>query len=425
MPAVVLYFQIHQPHRLRRFSVFESSADYFDEAKNAEICRKVADKCYRPATRLLLDLARRHAGKFRFAFSVTGTAMEQLEAVAPDVVQTLRDLAQTGCCEFLGETYHHSLASVFSREEFVDQVELHTRKMQQVLGVTPTTFRNTELIYGNDLATFLSQWKGEDDLPRFGGCLAEGLDHLLAGRTPDQVFIPPDQPIGRDGKPFGLLLRNYRLSDDIAFRFSNKAWEHYPLKAETFAAWVGALKGPVCNLFMDFETIGEHQWADTGIFEFVGRLPEAILATNGAGKGTTFQTPAEAIRSHAGTQTYDAPTPISWADSERDLSAWRGNQMQAGALDEAFRLERLVKERYQQALAAGGSDERHAAWELLVDWRRLTTSDHFYYMSTKHLADGDVHKYFSPYESPFDAYINYMNVLDHVKGRLFHIEAGV
>jgi alpha-amylase len=420
MPAVVLYFQIHQPHRLRRFSVFESSADYFDDTKNAEICRKVADKCYRPATRLLLDLVRRHDQKFRFAFSITGTALEQLESAAPDVVQTLRDLAQTGCCEFLAETYYHSLASVFSREEFVDQVDMHLRKVQQSLGITPTAFRNTELIYGNDLATFLAQMKDDTGQPRFNGCLAEGQDAILGTRTPDVVFRPPGAPVGRDGKPFGLLLRNYRLSDDIAFRFSNKSWEQWPLTAETFAAWVGEVKGPVCNLFMDFETIGEHQWADTGIFDFLGRLPEAVLSkgARASKKANSFLTPTQALVGNPPKAVYDAPQPTSWADTERDLSAWRGNQMQAGALDELFRLERPVKEKYQSSLSYADSEARHAAWQLLTDWRRLSTSDHFYYMSTKRFADGEVHKYFSPFESPYDAYINFMNVVDHLKSRL-------
>lgn len=421
MPSVVLYFQIHQPLRLRRFSVFDSSHDYFDDAKNAEIARKVADKCYRPGTRLLLDLVRRNEGKFRLAFSITGTALEQLEAAAPDVVQTLRDLAQTGCCEFLSETYYHSLASVFSREEFVDQVDLHARKLKQALNVTPTVFRNTELIYGNDLATFLAQMKDDEGRPRFFGCLTEGLDRLLHGGAPDAVFAPPSRPMGRDGKPFGLLLRNYRLSDDIAFRFSNKSWSEWPLTAEKFSAWVAAVDGPVCNLFMDFETIGEHQWADTGIFEFLGRLPEAIVATQKESRGKSgaaFQTPTEAILANPPTVVYDVQTPISWADTERDLTAWRGNQMQAGALDELYRLERQIKEHYQKSLSKGDSEARHGAWQLLTDWRRLTTSDHVYYMSTKHLTDGEVHKYFSPYDSPYDAYINFMNVVDHLKSRV-------
>ncbi len=414
VPSVVLYFQLHQPHRLRRFSVFDSRADYFDEARNAEICRKVAEKCYRPATRLLLDLARRHQGKFRLSFSVSGTALEQLEAHAPDVVQLLRDLAGTGCCEFLGETYYHSLASLYSSQEFAEQIDLHSRKVELLLGARPTVFRNTELIYSNQLAAWVAQMRDAQGKPRFLGCLCEGTDALLDGRPPGTVYTPPGALVGREGAPFGLLLKNYALSDDIAFRFGERQRAGSPLTPQEFAGKITGMDGTVCNLFMDYETFGEHQWADTGIFEFLSHLPEAVLAP-----GTNeFLTPGEALRRHPPAAVYDVPTPISWADTHRDLSAWCGNAMQAGALKEMFGMEKGVKTRYAAGMSSADPEQRHAAWQLLADWRRLTTSDHYYYMATKPAEDGQVHQYFSPYESPYDSYINFMNVLDHLKGRL-------
>lgn len=412
MPAIVLYFQVHQPHRLRRYSVFDGGIDYFDEAQNADVCRKVVEKCYRPATRLLLDLVRRHGGGFRLAFSISGTALDQLQQHAPDVVQGFRDLAGTGAVEFLGETYFHSLASLYSAGEFVAQIDLHARRLHDLFGVTPRVFRNTELIYSNDLGAFVAGIKDAGGSPRYAGCLAEGTARHLAGRLPDRPYAPPSGPMGPNGRPFALLLKNDRLSDDVAFRFSNRAWNEWPLTAEKFARWIDESPGPLCNLFMDFETLGEHQWVDTGIFEFLSQLPDRVLA----GKGGAFLTPAEAIERIRADEVFDVPTPTSWADTERDLSAWRGNAMQANALQEVFSLEPAVKARFEGAGTSPG--DRQDAWQLLSDWRRLTTSDHFYYMSTKRHADGDVHSYFSPYESPYDAYINYMNVLTSLKARI-------
>lgn len=409
MPAVVLYFQVHQPHRLRRYSVFDGGIDYFDEARNAEICRKVADKCYRPATRLLLDLVRKHQGAFRISFSISGTALDQLQVNAPDVIQAFRELAASGSCELLGETYFHSLASLYSRDEFLEQVDLHTRRMEELFAATPTMFRNTELIYSNELGAFLERMKTPAHEPRFKGCLCEGAARSLAGRTPNEVFALGS--VGAGNRPFAVLPKNHTLSDDVAFRFSNRDWAQWPLTAEKFARWIDESGGRVCNLFMDYETFGEHQWVDTGIFEFLSQLPERVLAR---GKGS-FLTPSQAA-DLGPRDVLDVPTPTSWADSEQDLSAWRGNAMQANALDEIFALEKAVKERF-----VGTSPEsaaRQEAWQLLSDWRRLTTSDHFYYMSTKQMSDGAVHAYFSPYESPYDAYINFMNVVGNLKSRL-------
>ena len=390
MASVCFYFQVHQPYRLRRYSVFDTDRHYFDDFKNAEIVRKVANRCYLPAGRLLLDVIREHAGRFRCAFSVTGVALEQFEQYVPEVLELFQELAATGCVEFLAETYYHSLAFLYSREEFRGQVEKHRARVKALFGQEPRVFRNTELIYNNDLAHFVSHMG-------YDAVLSEGADHILGYKSPNFVYRPPHAP------KLKLLLKNYRLSDDVAFRFSNRAWEQWPLTAEKFARWVSQINGNgvVCNLFIDFETIGEHQWADTGIFDFVRHVPGEILR---ASADNDFVTPGEAIDRYEPSGEVDVPHMISWADTERDLSAWLGNAMQSNALHELYKLEGALKDK---------GDE-----QLLTDWRRLTTSDHFYYMSTKYWADGDVHKYFSPYESPYDGYINFMNVLDNIQARL-------
>lgn len=383
MASVCLYFQVHQPFRLRRYSVFDTDHIYFDDVRNADICRKVAHKCYLPATRLLTRLLKQHR-ELKFAMSFSGVILDQFEAFAPELVDLLRALVGTGQVELLGETYHHSLSFIYSKEEFRQQVALHAARVQGLFDQTPKIFRNTELIYSNGVAS-------EVRAMEFRGILAEGTDQGLAGRSPDAPFRSPV------GLP--VLLRNYPLSDDISFRFSNRGWKEYPLTADKFAGWVGKAGAKAnVNLFMDYETLGEHQWAETGIFDFLEHLPSELLRA-----GNTFATPSEAIARHEARDALDAPSLTSWADTERDTSAWLGNAMQSNALHELYKLEAPVK-------ATGD--------ELLIeDWRRLTTSDHAYYMSTKFFSDGAVHKYFNPYESPYDAYINYMNVLDNIATR--------
>ena len=390
MASVVFYFQVHQPFRLRRYSVFDTDRHYFDDQKNGEVLRKVAARCYLPGSRVLLDTIRAHNGKFRVAFSITGCALEQFRRHAPEVIDAFRQLNDTGCVEFLNETYYHSLSFLYSREEFREQVEMHRELVKQTFGKEPRVFRNTELIYNNDLAHFVSHMG-------YDAVLAEGADQILGHRSPNHVYRPPHAP------RLKLLLKNYRLSDDIAFRFSSRTWEQWPLTAEKFAQWVNQINGNgfVCNLFMDFETFGEHQAADTGIFDFLRHLPGEILR---ASSENQFLTPGQAIDRYDPAGEVDVPHMISWTDAERDLSAWLGNAMQSNALHELYKLEGPLKEK---------GDE-----QLLEDWRKLTTSDHFYYMCTKHWADGEVHKYFSPYESPYDSYINFMNVLDNVQTRL-------
>ncbi len=389
MASVCLYFQLHQPLRLRRYSVFDADTEYFDTPRNSHIIRKVANKCYLPATKLMLNLVQRHEGNFRVGFSMTGCVIEQLRQFAPEVLDAFNELVDTGCCEFLAETYHHSLAFLYSKDEFDQQVDIHTRLIEDQFGQTPSVFRNTELIYNNELAAHIA------GMGRFTGIMAEGVDVSLDGRSPNHLYTPPDCP------QLPVLLKNYRLSDDIAFRFSNRDWNQWPLTAEKYAEWIaGACEdGEIVNLFIDYETLGEHQWQETGIFEFMSALPGQVL-----GRGIGFDTPSESIENYEPVGTYDVKQMTSWADTERDMSAWLGNAMQSSALHELYRLEEPIKT----------TDDP----ELLADWRMLTTSDHFYYMCTKYFADGAVHKYFNPYESPYDSYINYMNVLDHLRTRM-------
>lgn len=394
MASVCFYFQVHQPFRLRRYSVFDTDPFYFDNEANERILRKVTEKCYLPTTTKILDLIRRHEGRFRVSYSISGVALEQFELWAPEIIDLFKQLAATGACEFLCETTHHSLSFLFSRDEFDEQVRNQQKKIQSLFGYTPRVFRNTELTYSNLLAQHLAQ---EFD---YQGILCEGVDGLLGYRSPNYLYRPP----GVDS--LKLMLKNFRLSDDIAFRFSNRGWTEWPLTAEKFAKWVNQINGDgyVCNLFMDYETFGEHQWADTGIFDFLDAMPEKIFDINPG--QNDFKTPSECLGVYEPVGRYDVPKMISWADTERDLSAWLGNEMQEGAAAELYKLETPVKEKHE----AGDP-------YILEDWRKLTTSDHLYYMCTKYWADGDVHKYFSPYDSPYDSYINFMNVLDNLRVR--------
>ena len=389
MASVCFYFQVHQPYRLRRYSVFDADPYYFDDYKNAEIMRKVANKCYLPSNRLILDLIRRNEGRFRVSYCISGVAVDQFAEYCPEVLDSFRELVATGCVELLAETYYHSLAFLYSRDEFHHQVISQAAKMNEVFGCQVRVFRNTELIYNNDLAHYVEEMG-------YQGILAEGADYILGYRSPNFIY----RPLGTEN--IRLLLKNYRLSDDIAFRFSNRSWSEWPLTAEKFARWVSQVNGNgyVVNLFMDYETLGEHQWEDTGIFQFMSKLPEVILENS----DNNFLTLSEAINSYEPSGTLDIPHMVSWADMERDLSAWLGNSMQSNALHELYRLERQIKETGDPML--------------LHDWRRLQTSDHFYYMCTKWFSDGDVHKYFNPYDSPYDSYINFMNVLDNIRQRV-------
>lgn len=413
-PIVSFYFQVHQPYRLRDLRVTDigtESIDYFDEQKNRAIFRKVAEKCYLPANALMLDLLKKHP-QFHIAYSLSGVFLDQCEEYGLDVLESFQALAATGRVELLGETYHHSLSCLKSAEEFVSQVQLHVQRIQTLFKQTPSVFRNTELIYSNEIAEIAR-------LMGFRGILAEGADHILQGKSPNTPFVPPKftlhrdtvsmirkhQPLSTSSNNMHILLKNYRLSDDIAFRFSDRSWVGFPLHADTFTDWILQSGGHCVNLFMDYETFGEHQWEDTGIFEFLRALP-ALWDK----RGIRTMTPSQVINvwtteDHK-EEVFDVHAFVSWADMERDLSAWQGNQIQKAALDSLFAIENDVKQSKNP--------------NLLEHWRKLQTSDHLYYMSTKYWNDGDVHKYFSPYDSPYEAYRRFSHALCDLRERLKH-----
>lgn len=375
-----------------RFFDVGSHPEYFDTIKNRAICEKVASKCYLPANALMLELLQRYPGQFKIAYSISGVALEQFKEYTPAVLESFQKLAATGDVEMISETYYHSLASLKNPGEFKEQIRLHQSAIQQYFGLSATTFRNTELIYANQIASQVEELG-------FTAMLTEGVDRILGWRSPNFVYQP------KNGHGMKLLLKNYALSDDIAFRFSQSSWESYPLTAEKFAHWIHqAANDQTVNLFMDYETIGEHQWEATGIFDFFRSLPEAVLAN----PHFSFATPSEVAAAHMAVDRVDVPEPISWADTERDTSAWLGNPMQDGAIDWLYSFDTRIKQ--------------VADPSLLHTWRKLQTSDHFYYMCTKWWADGDVHKYFSVYDTPHESYVLMNNILTDLEIRLTELQ---
>lgn len=380
--SICLYFQVHQPTRLRLYRFFDICTDshYYDDFANRTILKRIAKKCYLPMNELLLDRIEKNKGKFKIAFSISGSAIEQFARYAPEVLDSFKKLADTGCVEFLCETYNHSLASLASKLEFEHQVNKHRAAVEKYFGVTPTTFRNTELIYSDSI--------GKDiyDLG-FKTVLTEGARHIMGWRSPDYVY--------KNELKSGLkvLLRNYSLSDDIAFRFSNKAWSEWPLTAEKYVGWLKAAEGEIVNLFMDYETFGEHQDAECGIFDFMKALADMVVKD----PDLEFVTPSRAVTKHKPVDEISVPEPISWADEERDLSAWLGNELQQDAYNKLYALEEKLS-------LADDAD-------LWADYGHLQESDHFYYMCTKFFSDGEIHSRFNPYATPYEAFINYMNVL--------------
>lgn len=395
MPAVVFYFHVHQPFRIKNYPMFSIGQDqsYFDtedaRLNNNSILNKVASKSYLPFNALLLELLKRHK-ELKVSFSVSGVILDQFKKYNPQVLESFKRLVDTGRVELVNETYYHSLSFLYSKAEFKRQVFKHQRLIKEIFGYDTKAFRNTELIYNNDIAK-------EVEKLGFTTILAEGVDRYLGWRSPNFVYKPPHR-----GK-IRLLLKNYKLSDDIAFRFSNRNWSEWPLTAEKYAHWLSEVNGNghLVNLFMDYETFGEHQWEDTGIFSFFDRLPAEILKH----PDNTFMTVSEAAHSFPVSDVVDMPDLTSWADTERDLSAWRSNPMQEAALTSLYSHEKDVFNSGDEAL--------------IEDWRKLTTSDHFYYMCTKWFSDGDVHKYFSPNNTPFEAYVNFMNILHDVRLRVY------
>jgi alpha-amylase len=381
MTDICMYFQVHQPFRLRDYRIFDIGhcQAYFDTFHNAEIIHRIAKRCYIPTNTLLARLITESGGAFRVAMSLSGTVIDQLE---PDALASFQALVATGGVELLGETYYHSLAALADPAEFCEQVELHRARLERLFGQRPRVFRNTELIISDDIARLVQRFG-------FDAALVEGADHVLAGRAPTHVYASAAAP------GLKMLPRHYPLSDDIAFRFSTSGWSEWPLLADRYASWLAATPGDCINLFMDYETFGEHQWAETGIFEFLAALPGECFA-----RGLRFAHPSE-LATRPPVDTLAFPRPTSWADVERDVSAWLGNRMQRAAHARAYALRDTVTATGQAAV--------------LEDWRRLTTSDHFYYMATKEHSDQTVHTYFSPYDSPYDAFIRYMNVMQDLE----------
>jgi alpha-amylase len=382
--TICFYFQVHQPDRLRIYRFFDIGKDsyYYDEFANKTILRRVAQRCYLPANNLMLELIKQHKGAFRIAYSISGVVLEQFERYMPEVIASFKELSKTGCVEFIAETYSHSLASLISEEEFVRQVNEHSGKIEELFGERPTTFRNTELIYSDKIGAMVAQMG-------FKTMLTEGAKHILGWKSPNYVYTNAINPKLR------LLLRNFTLSDDIAFRFSDRSWQNWPLTADKYVAWLSESleKDEIINLFLDYETFGEHQQASTGIFQFMKYLPGAVLSQT----SFEFSTPSETASKHQPVAPLHVPYAISWADEERDTSAWLGNELQNEAFNKLYSVEQAVKKANDPALTS--------------DFRKLQESDHLYYMCTKFFSDGAVHNYFNPYDSPYDAFINYMNVL--------------
>ncbi len=386
MPSIVFYFKVHQPERLRHYTVFDinESFDYFDDERNKFYLDRVVHKCYSPALNLIYQLIKETNGKFKVSFGITGILIEQLKRWHPEIIELFQELAKTGAVEFVGETYHHSLASLYSLNEFKDEVLLHRQLIKKLFNQQSKVFANTELIYFDSLTKIVK------DLG-FKGILAEGVPWILEWRSPTFIYNDPQNNLK-------ILLRHYKLSDDISFRFSARWWEEWPLTADKFAYWLAQYNGngEVINLFMDFETFGEHQWEETGIFDFLRNLPFEVLKQ----KDLEFALPSEVIEKYPSRGVYSSSKPITWADTERDLTAWLGNEMQKECAEILFSLEKDVP------------------FYLKDIWRKLQTADHFYYMCTKWFADGDVHKYFSPYDNPYIAYLNFRNVLEDFKLRI-------
>lgn len=392
--SIVLYLHVHQPYRIRSYSMFDikNKSDYFESkyterTSNERILQKVAEKSYIPTNKLLIELLNKHP-EFTISISITGTVIEQFAQYAPEVLASFQELVATGKVEIVGETYHHSLAFFYNIDEFATQVAMHRQTVERYFGVTPQSFRNTELAYNDSLA----EWA---NLQGYKAIIAEGWDPILGWRSPNFVYKASNKHQTK------LLLKNYRLSDDIAFRFSETARSSQPLTAATFAHWLHETNdAEVINLFMDYETFGEHQWEDTGIFDFLRHLPSEWLKL----PGHDFKTISEAADAHDAKDIISMPETVTWADTERDLTAWIGNPMQRLALEKLYALAEPI-------IAVND-------WSLIEDWRKLQTSDHFYYMCTKWFSDGDVHAYFSPYESPYDAFVYFMNCYHDLKARL-------
>jgi alpha-amylase len=384
MKTICLYFQVHQPMRLRRYRFFDigNNSYYYDDYLNESIMHKVASRCYLPVNKILLSLIKEYGVQFKVTFSITGIALDQFQLYAPEVLDSFRELAKTGSVEFLAETYSHSLASLKDDNEFKKQVETHKNKITEFFGVEPKAFRNAELVYSDTIGAKVADMG-------FKVMLTEGPKHILGWKSPNYLYCNAINP------KLKVLLKNFKLSDDIAFRFSNKGWSEYPLTADKYVKWLSKLdsKEETINLFMDYETFGEHQGSETGILQFLKSFPTQVFKKT----KMIFSTPSEIADRLQPVAAVHVPHPISWADEERDLTAWLGNEMQEDAFNRLYSLVDKINKCHDN--------------KILTDWKYLQSSDHFYYMCTKVFSDGDIHQYFNPFSSPYDAYINYMNIL--------------
>src|SRR5512133_211262 len=384
MRTICLYFQIHQPFRLKRYRFFNIGNDhyYYDDYLNESIISRIAERSFLQANKVISQMIKEFGSQFKVAFSISGVTLDQFELYAPEVIESFVKLSKTGSVEFLAETYSHSLVALKNKDEFIKQVNDHRDKIKQLFNQEPKVFRNTELIYSDKIGADVAEMG-------FTTMLTEGARHVLGWKSPNYMYCNSINP------RLKVLLRNFRISDDLAFRFSNKAWSEYPLTAEKFAGWLKKLdkKEETVNLFIDYETFGEHQWMESGIFDFLRALPRAIYQST----NFSFSTPGEIASQLLPISTISVPYPISWADEERDLTAWLGNELQVDAFNRLYSLTDKV--------------HRCADDKIQKDWRYLQSSDHFYYMSTKFFTTGATQAYFNPYENPYEAYINYMNVL--------------
>lgn len=391
MKTVCLFFQVHQPFRHKRYHFFDIGTDhyYYDDFTNESIMNKIAVKSYLPTNKLLLTLANQLGDKFKVSFSITGQALDQFQLYAPEVIDSFQKLVKTGCVEFLSETYSHSLSSLKDKTIFEEQVKLHDKKIFDLFGLQPRVFRNTEMIYSDEIGAHVADMG-------YSAMLTEGAKQVLGWKSPNYLYVNAINP------RLKILMRNFKLSDDIAFRFADTNWADYPLTADKFVNWLEKIdpKDEVVNLFLSYEAIGDRQAKETGIFDFI----ESLLVKIVKHPALKLATPSEMIEELQPISRVSVPNPISWADEERDLTAWLGNSMQKEAFGKLYKLSAQIRK---------CTDE-----DLLKDWNYLQVSDHFYYMSTKFFSDGKDHSYFNPFDSPFEAFVNYMNVLSDFKIRI-------
>jgi len=379
--SVCLYFQVHQPTRLRTYRFFDIGKDshYYDDFANRTIMKRVAQKCYVPMNAILLDAIKKSNGAFKVAFSISGSALEQFDRYAPEVIDGFRELAATGCVEFLAGTYYNSVASLSSEAEFAHQVKKHELALKEFFDVTPTAFANTEMIYSDSIGQMVYNLG-------YKTMLTEGAKHILGWRSPNYVYSNDIQP------KLHLLLRNYELSDDIALRFSDRNTADWPLTCPKYVEKLKAVEGDLVNICMNYEVFGEHQSAESGIFDFIKALPEAVISS----KELQFVTPSEVGKKCKAVDGLDVMDPISWKDEERDVTSWLGNELQRDAFNKIYGLSEKLYIANDPVL-----------WE---DYGRLQECDNLYYMNTKFFTGGPL-KSFNPYDSPYEAFINYMNVV--------------